>query len=83
MESVPRTEGRADFTAFLKKIGLIGRKKFNFPFRYSYQYQIMGFGEDDHTRPLCPYPLYAEYKGTGDLKNVENWTCEEPDLEKY
>jgi hypothetical protein len=43
----------------------------------------MGFGEDGHTRPLCPYPLYAEYKGTGDLKNVENWTCEEPDLEKY
>jgi hypothetical protein len=68
---------------FLKKIGLIGRKMFNFPFRYSYQYQIMGFGEDGHTRPLCTYPLYAEYKGTGDLKNVENWTCEEPDLEKY
>jgi hypothetical protein len=43
----------------------------------------MGFGEDGHTRPFCPYPLYAEYKGTGDLKNAENWTCEEPDPEKY
>jgi hypothetical protein len=26
---------------------------------------------------------YTQNKGTGDLKNVENWTCEEPDLEKY
>jgi hypothetical protein len=68
---------------FLKKIGLIGRKKFNFPFRYSYQYQIMGFGEDGLTCPRCPYPVYAEYKGTGDLKNAENRTCEEPDPEKY
>jgi hypothetical protein len=24
-----------------------------------------------------------EYKGTGDLKNAENWTCEEPDPEKH
>ncbi len=37
--------------------------------------QIMGFGRDGLTRPLCPYPQYAEYKGTGDLKNAENWTC--------
>ena len=43
----------------------------------------MGFGEDDHIRPLCSYPLYAEYNGAGDLKNVENWTCEETDPEKY
>ena len=68
---------------FLNKIGLIGRKKFNFPFRHSYQYQIMDFGEDGHTCPLCPYPQNAENKGTGELKHVENWTCEEPDLEKY
>jgi hypothetical protein len=47
---------------FLKKIELIGLKKINFLFRCSYQYQIMGFGEDDHTRPLCPYPLYAELR---------------------
>jgi len=39
--------------------------------------QIMGFGKDGLTRPLCPYPQYAEYKGTGDLKNAENWTCED------
>jgi len=30
--------------------------------------QVMGFGKDGLTRPLCPYPQYAEYKGTGDLK---------------
>jgi feruloyl esterase len=40
--------------------------------------QIMGFGRDGLTRPLCPYPQYAEYKGTGDLKNAENWTGKEP-----
>jgi feruloyl esterase len=40
--------------------------------------QIMGFGKDGFERPLCPYPKYAEYKGTGDLKKVENWACKEP-----
>jgi feruloyl esterase len=44
--------------------------------------QIMGLGKDGLTRPLCPYPQYAEYKGTGDLKNAENWTCKEPAPEK-
>jgi feruloyl esterase len=27
------------------------------------------------TRPLCPYPQYAEYKGSGDLKDAVNWAC--------
>jgi feruloyl esterase len=27
------------------------------------------------TRPLCPYPQYAKYKGTGDLKDAKNWAC--------
>jgi feruloyl esterase len=27
------------------------------------------------TRPLCPYPQYAEYKGSGDLKDASNWAC--------
>jgi len=45
--------------------------------------QIMCFGKDGLTRPLCPYPQCAEYKGTGDLKNAENWTFEEPDPGKY
>ncbi len=40
--------------------------------------QIMGIGADALTRPLCPYPQYAEYDGTGDLKKAENWTCREP-----
>jgi len=44
---------------------------------------IMGLGKDGFTRPLCPYPHYAEYKGTGGLENAENRTCEEPDPEKY
>ena len=39
--------------------------------------QLMGFGKDGLTRPLCPYPQYAEYKGTGDLKDAGNWECKE------
>jgi feruloyl esterase len=27
------------------------------------------------SRPLCPYPQYAKYKGTGDLKDAANWSC--------
>jgi feruloyl esterase len=27
------------------------------------------------TRPVCPYPQVAEYKGTGDAKNGDNWAC--------
>jgi feruloyl esterase len=30
------------------------------------------------TRPLCPYPQYAEYKGNGDLKDAANWACKAP-----
>ena len=40
--------------------------------------QMMGTGAKGLTRPLCPYPQYAGYKGTGDLKNAENWTCTDP-----
>jgi feruloyl esterase len=29
-------------------------------------------------RPLCPYPQYAKYKGTGDLKDAANWVCAAP-----
>jgi len=27
------------------------------------------------TRPLCPYPQVAQYKGTGDLNQAGNFTC--------
>jgi feruloyl esterase len=37
--------------------------------------QMMGTGAQGLTRPLCPYPQYAEYKGTGDLKDAVNWAC--------
>ncbi|NLA75984.1 MAG: tannase/feruloyl esterase family alpha/beta hydrolase [Deltaproteobacteria bacterium] len=40
--------------------------------------QIMGFGKDGLERPLCPYPKYAEYKGSGELKDKENWQCKGP-----
>jgi feruloyl esterase len=29
-------------------------------------------------RPLCPFPQYAKYKGSGDLKNADNWACAAP-----
>jgi hypothetical protein len=27
------------------------------------------------TRPLCPYPAVARYKGQGDTNTAENFTC--------
>ncbi len=29
------------------------------------------------TRPLCPYPLLAQYKGSGDQNSAENFVCSE------
>jgi len=39
---------------------------------------MMGTGAQGLTRPLCPYPQYAEYKGSGDLKDASNWSCKAP-----
>jgi feruloyl esterase len=30
------------------------------------------------TRPLCPYPQIARYKGTGDPYVADNFTCAVP-----
>lgn len=29
------------------------------------------------TRPLCPYPQYAQYNGSGDTDDAENYACVE------
>jgi feruloyl esterase len=39
---------------------------------------MMGNGAQGLTRPLCPYPQSAEYKGSGDLKDASNWACKAP-----
>jgi feruloyl esterase len=39
---------------------------------------MLGTGGQGLTRPLCQYPQYAEYKGTGDLKDASNWSCKAP-----
>jgi feruloyl esterase len=31
--------------------------------------------ESGLARPLCPYPQYAEYDGSGDLKDAANFSC--------
>jgi feruloyl esterase len=30
---------------------------------------------DSFTRPLCPYPQTAQYKGTGDTNDASNFVC--------
>jgi feruloyl esterase len=35
-------------------------------------------GVVDKTRPLCPYPQVAKYKGTGDSNSAANFTCQVP-----
>ena len=32
-------------------------------------------GRVDKTRPLCPYPQVAKYKGTGDVSDAANFSC--------
>jgi len=35
-------------------------------------------GVIDRTRPLCPYPQVARYKGTGSIDGAENFECAAP-----
>jgi feruloyl esterase len=35
----------------------------------------MTSGTVDRTRPLCPYPQVAAYKGTGDTNDAANFAC--------
>ena len=32
-------------------------------------------GKVDRTRPLCPYPQVARYKGTGSIDDATNFIC--------
>ncbi len=32
----------------------------------------------DMTRPICPYPTEATYKGSGDIHAAENFVCKDP-----
>jgi feruloyl esterase len=35
-------------------------------------------GQVDRTRPLCPYPEVAKYKGAGSTDDAENFVCAKP-----
>jgi feruloyl esterase len=35
-------------------------------------------GKVDRTRPLCPYPQVAKYKGTGSIDDAANFSCKAP-----
>jgi feruloyl esterase len=35
-------------------------------------------GKVDRTRPLCPYPQVATYKGAGSIDDAANFTCKLP-----
>jgi feruloyl esterase len=41
--------------------------------------QITAFNpQTSVTRPVCPYPQFAKYKGSGNLKDASNWACAAP-----
>jgi feruloyl esterase len=41
--------------------------------------QIMGSNPGSGlSRPLCPYPQYAQYDGSGNLAEASNWSCAAP-----
>lgn len=44
--------------------------------------QMTGTGANGFTRPLCPYPQFADYRGTGNLKDAANWSCKAPASER-
>jgi len=35
-------------------------------------------GAVDKTRPLCPFPQVAKYKGAGDTNDAANFACANP-----
>jgi len=35
-------------------------------------------GKVDRSRPLCPFPQVAKYKGTGSIDEAANFTCTAP-----
>jgi hypothetical protein len=35
-------------------------------------------GKVDRTRPLCPYPQVAKYKGSGSIDEAQNFACSAP-----
>jgi feruloyl esterase len=35
--------------------------------------------ETGMTRPVCAYPSYAKYDGSGDLEDAANWSCAAPE----
>jgi feruloyl esterase len=39
------------------------------------KYAGEGSNEVKMTRPLCPYPQAAKYKGSGDTNKAENFVC--------
>jgi feruloyl esterase len=41
--------------------------------------QLTGFNpQTSLTRPICAYPQYTRYKGSGNIKDAVNWTCVAP-----
>jgi hypothetical protein len=32
----------------------------------------------NRSRPLCPYPQYAHYNGSGDPEDAASFSCREP-----
>jgi feruloyl esterase len=41
--------------------------------------QMMGFNtRSSLSRPICAYPQYAKYKGSGNVKDASNWSCVSP-----
>jgi len=36
-------------------------------------------GKVDRTRPLCPYPQVARWKGTGSIDEAANFSCVAPE----
>jgi feruloyl esterase len=35
-------------------------------------------GKPDRTRPLCPYPQTAKYRGAGSINDASNFVCTTP-----
>jgi feruloyl esterase len=38
-------------------------------------------GKPDRTRPICPYPQVAKYKGSGSIDDASNFACSATDAQ--
>ncbi|MEJ2109493.1 MAG: tannase/feruloyl esterase family alpha/beta hydrolase [Acidobacteriota bacterium] len=75
--AVSGTRGVTAFDALINWVEK-GEAPDSFTYAYTGGGGMRGGGQVYRTRPICPYPQQARYKGSGDINDAENFSCVEP-----